>query len=293
MRLGIEIVDVMKIIKNNLLTFLIACAVSTIAHGQNLISLMRQDGTMFSAMAYKPANNECKGVAIISHGAGGSEQGYAYLGTGLSDLGYLAVVPRHKESGRLALQAKTNGKSIRDGLAALITDANAYQTRFMDIAAVKTWAQNVCESKESVLIGHSMGAATVMMQAGARNNLNLALTASFGAYIAISPQGVGMIFPENAWSEIEQPVLMLTGTQDREIDGHSWETRTTPFKNMPSGCKWLGVIDGATHMNFAGNGFSKKTETLTIQVIRDFLKAKQTGECQSVNQLTGMTLTVK
>ena len=266
---------------------------STAAIGRDLINLQRKDSKTVSAMVYKPIASECKGVAIISHGAGGSEKGYTYLGTAMSSFGYLAVVVGHQESGFQAVQELIGGKTLSDGLAKLITDPKAYQARFMDIAVAKDWAQGQCNSKVAVLIGHSMGAATVMMQAGALNKLNIAEVPKFTAYIAISPQGSGLIFPENAWNDINQPVLMLTGTQDKELGGLSWETRTEPFNNMKSGCKWLGVIGGATHMNFAGRGISKKTETLTSQVIRDFLTGVQAGDCKLLNQISGMTISVK
>jgi hypothetical protein len=61
---------------------------------------------------------------------------------------------------------------------------------------------------------------------------------------------------------------------------------------MKSGCKWLGVIDGAAHMNFAGRGISKKTEKLTSQVIREFLTGVQAGDCKLLNQISGMTISV-
>ena len=266
---------------------------STAAIGQDLISLQRKDSKTVSAMVYKPIASECKGVAIISHGAGGSEKGYTYLGSAMSDFGYLAVIVGHQESGLQVVKEQTSGTTLSEGLAKLITDPKAYQARFMDIAVAKEWAQSQCNSKVAVLIGHSMGAATVMMAAGARNNLNIAEVPKFTAYIAISPQGSGLIFPENAWSDINQPILMLTGTQDKELGGLSWETRTEPFSNMKSGCKWLGVIDGATHMNFAGRGISKKTETLTSQVIRDFLTGVQASDCKLLNQISGMTISVK
>jgi len=266
---------------------------STAAIGQDLISLQRKDSKTVSAMVYKPIASECKGVAIISHGAGGSEKGYTYLGSAMSDFGYLAVTVGHQESGFQAVQELIGGKTLSDGLAKLITDPKAYQARFMDIAVAKDWAQGQCNSKVAVLIGHSMGAATVMMQAGALNKLNIAEVPKFTAYIAISPQGSGLIFPENAWNDINQPVLMLTGTQDKELGGLSWQTRTEPFNNMKSGCKWLGVIDGATHMNFAGRGISKKTETLTSQVIREFLTGVQASDCKLLNQISGMTISVK
>ena len=267
---------------------------STAAIGQDLISLQRQDSKLVSAMVYKPiANAECKGVALISHGAGGSEKGYNYLGKAMSDFAYLALVVGHQESGLQAVKEQTSGTTLTDGLAKLITDPKAYQARFMDIAVMKEWAQGQCNSKVAILIGHSMGAATVMMAAGARNKLNIAELPNFTAYIAISPQGSGLIFPEKAWSDINPPILMLTGTQDKELGGLSWETRTEPFNHLKPGCKWLGVIDGATHMNFAGRGISKKTETLTSQVIREFLTGVQAGDCKLLNQITGMTISVK
>ena len=266
---------------------------STAAIGRDLIHLKRQDLKLVSAMVYKPPANECQGVAIISHGAGGSEKGYAYLGAAMSDFGYLAVVVGHQESGLKAVQEQVIGNTLRDGLAKLISEPKAYHARFMDIAIAKEWAQGQCNSNVTVLIGHSMGAATVMMAAGARNKLNRDEVSNFTAYIAISPQGSGLIFPENAWSDINQPILMLTGTQDMELGGLSWETRTEPFNNMKSGCKWLGVIDGATHMNFAGQGFSKKTESLTTQVIREFLMGVQNGHCKPLSEIPSLKLSVK
>jgi predicted dienelactone hydrolase len=283
----------MKTVLNSLAILFLIQLTGTAAIGRELISLQRQDSKSVLAMAYKPNANACQGVAIISHGAGGSEKGYSYLGTAMADFGYLAVVVGHQESGLQAVQQQISGKTIGDGLAKLITEPKAYQGRFMDIAVAKEWAQGQCNSKVTVLLGHSMGAATVMMEAGARNKLNIAEVPKFTAYIAISPQGSGLIFPENAWSDIKQPVLMLTGTQDKELSGLSWETRTEPFSNMQLGCKWLGVIDGATHMNFAGRGISKKTETLTTQIIREFLNGVQANDCKLSLELPGMKISVK
>jgi predicted dienelactone hydrolase len=284
----------MKKYLNSFAIFLLYQLTSTAAIGQELISLKRQASKPVMAMVYKPsASEECKGVAIISHGAGGSEKGYKYLGSAMSDFGYLALVVGHHESGLQAVKEQTSGTTLSDGLAKLITDSKAYQARLMDIAVAKEWAHSHCNSKVVVLIGHSMGAATVMMAAGARNKLNIEKAPNFTAYIAISPQGSGLIFPENAWSDISSPVLMLTGTQDKELGRLSWETRTEPFNNMKSGCKWLGVISGATHMNFAGQGILNKTETLTSQVIREFLTGVQAGDCKLFNQPTGITITVK
>ena len=263
------------------------------ALAQQAVSLQRQDQTTIAVLAYAPKAGACRGVALVSPGAGGSETGYGYLGEALAGLGYLAVVVGHPESGRRALREQLRGNGLREGLAALITEPDAYRGRFMDIAAARQWAQGRCQGTDTVLVGHSMGAATTLMAAGARNKLGLSGAQAFGAYIALSPQGAGSIFPANAWSDLQRPVLSITGTRDDELGGASWQTRTEPYRDMPPGCKWLAVIDGATHMNLAGNGMARKTEALTTQVIGDFLDGVRRGNCRAPRAHPGMTMASK
>jgi predicted dienelactone hydrolase len=259
------------------------------AAGQEPLSIAVPDRTPVPVMAYHPGGS-CRGIAIISPGAGGSETGYGYLGETFSSLGYLAVVVGHQESGRRALRERLRGNGLRQGLAKLIKDPEAYRSRFAEIAAARRWAQPRCNASESVLIGHSMGAATTMIEAGARNLLGVSGTDAFNVYIALSPQGTGSIFPPDAWSGIAKPVLSLTGTRDGELGGGPWETRTEPYGNMPAGCKWLGVIDGAAHLNFAGNGLSGKVEALTSQAIGAFLEGVHRGDCRVPGSTPGMAL---
>src|SRR5690606_25568902 len=126
-----------------------------------------------------------------------------------------------------------------------------------------------------------------------RNRLGLQGGPSFDAYVVLSPQGSGAIFAPRAWSDVQRPVLSLTGTKDNELSGGTWQARTEPYQNMPPGCKWLGVIPGATHTNFAGSGFSAKTERLSVRAISAFLSAVQTGQCLRPPTLPGLDLQVK
>jgi predicted dienelactone hydrolase len=257
-----------KIIK--LSVFLFAFVISAHAYGQDQATLYRQDKADVNVKIYAPEKISCRGTAIISPGAGGSEAGYKYLAEFLGQNGWLAIVIGHKESGRAVVRDRMRGKGLKEGLRQLIVEPSAYEARLMDIYAARKFGTGRCNSSISALIGHSMGAATVMMEAGAKNNLGIKGKDSFDAYIAISPQGVGSIFPTNAWQEIKKPVLFLTGTRDSGLDG-SWTSRLEPFNNMPPGCKWLGIIDGASHMNFAGKGISGTTEELTNSTTRAFL----------------------
>jgi predicted dienelactone hydrolase len=273
--------------------WLLGASASASARAQEAVSLTRQDGRPLAVTAYAPKQSPCRGLALVSPGAGGSEQGYRFLGDALSAQGYLAVVMGHPESGSQAIRARLRGSTLRDALADLITDPQAYRGRFLDIAAARRWARERCGSDEAVLVGHSMGAATAMIEAGARNRVDVRGADAFGAYVALSPQGAGSIFPEGAWSGIRRPVLLLTGTRDTELGGGSWETRTEPFRNLPAGCAWLGVIDGATHMNFAGHGASQSVEAVATRTIAAFLDALRRGECRSVGPIDGIDLTVK
>jgi predicted dienelactone hydrolase len=260
------------------------------ASGQSSVTVTRQDKARVPMTVYSPAG-DCRGTAIISHGAGGSEQGYSYLGKYFAGEGWLAIVPGHQESGMGALRGHMRGANVREGLGELVADPAAYVGRLMDIKAARQWAGDHCKAPAAILVGHSMGAATVMIEAGAKNSLGVKGSDAFDAYIALSPQGHGSIFPADAWSGISKPVLTITGTNDGELGGQSWKVRTEPFANMAPGCKWLGVVDGATHMNFAGRG-SASAEALTLQTIGAFLAAQGHG-CRAPQVARGIEVQVK
>jgi dienelactone hydrolase len=266
---------------------------SGLANAQQFVSVRRHDGQAVVLAAYQPKTEICRGVAVISHGAGGSEKGYAYLGELLASLGYHAVVPGHLQSGPRALRDLMQGRGLAAALAALVVDPDAYRGRFMDIAAARHWARASCPGQASILVGHSMGAATVMLEAGAHNQLGLTGDATFDAYVALSPQGSGPIFPPGAWSGMRRPLLMITGTRDDELGGKPWQARTESYANLPTGCKWMGVIDGATHMHLAGRGLPSQTETLIAQLITAFLAGGERGDCRAPPALTGVDLRSK
>jgi len=62
---------------------------------------------------------------------------------------------------------------------------------------------------------------------------------------------------------------------------------------MPAGCKWLGVIGGATPMNFAGVGFAGKTEKRTLDNIYAFLDDARSGHCTLPPAESGTTMKSK
>lgn len=254
---------------------------ATAACGEESQTLVRADSAQVPVRVFGVPAAACQGIAVISPGAGGTEKGLSYIAKALSRGGWLSVVVGHKESGPSVLRGDMEGTNLKGALLKMTTDRSAYEARWMDIGAALDWARPRCDKHFSALIGHSMGAATVMLEAGADNKLNLKGKDRFDAYVAMSPQGPGSIFPDDAWSRISKPVLMLTGTGDKALEG-AWTTRTVPYDAMPAGCKWLGIIDGAKHMNFAGSGFSHKTEKLTIHATQTFLNSLAAGSCATL-----------
>lgn len=264
-------------ILKSLIIFSLLHSSHVMAESAKSVLIPAANHTQVSADVYFPITTPCKGVVVVSHGAGGNQRGYAYLGKYLASRSFLAVIPTHRLSDRVALTKLRKEKGLRDGLVNLTADPQAYRERLTDIYAAKVWAQERCALGPTVLVGHSMGAATVMIEAGAKNSLALNGKDQFDVYVALSPQGEGPIFKVNSWGSILKPMLLVTGTKDDELSGKSWENRIQPYRQMLPGCKWLAVIDGTTHLNFAGLGFSNKTEKYTTEVIEAFLDGVNTG----------------
>jgi len=266
------------------------------------INVPRSDGHETPLRVYPAAGNVpgCAPLAIISHGAGGSEKGLSYLAESLSQLGYTAAVMGHRESGLAALRADMLADGLRPGVQALVADPKAEEARLLDVGAALKWADGQCKVPFRVLMGHSMGAVTVMLEAGAKNIIGVAPSAAgldrFDAYVALSPEGPGIIFSERAWHGIHKPLLVLTGTRDQSLKGGP-EARQIPWHDLPgtaSKCQWMGVVDGATHMNFAGNGMGAERVTpLVTQTVAEFLSGVRASACTMPAAKDGMTLQIK
>jgi predicted dienelactone hydrolase len=266
----------------------VACLLRRCAIAQQELSVARADGRSTPLMLY-PAENSgsgCAPLAVISHGAGGSEKGYRYLAEAMAHLGFMTVVMGHEESGLDTLEDDMRRYGVLQGLTDLVADPQAEQARLLDTGAALKWADSKCRAPFRVLLGHSMGAETVMLEAGAKNIIGAASPPAgqnrFDAYIALSPEGPGVVFPLDAWSGIHKPMLILTGTRDQSLKGGP-EARLVPWSDLPgiaTHCQWLGVIDGATHMNFAGSGLGRETvEPLVSETITEFLAGVRKHSC--------------
>ncbi|WP_353191013.1 alpha/beta hydrolase [Pandoraea pnomenusa] len=254
--------------------------------------VLRSDGAYVNLHVFRPPS-ACNGVVVLSPGAGDDRDALSWLGRALSQYGWLAVTMAHKEGGRDDLRDRVRNGGMRDGLLALTTDPEAYDDRLEDTGAALHWARTQCRSGPSVFAGHSMGAVTVMIEAGAKNKLGVDGDDRFDAYIALSPQGTGALFPSGAWHDIHKPVLLVTGTRDAPLDG-KWQTRTEPFADLPPGCHWLAVVDNATHFNFAGFGYGHgDIEAKVLPLIQRFLDNVRGHRCAVPTPATGVKFDAK
>jgi predicted dienelactone hydrolase len=267
------------------------------------VTAPRADGHATPLEVYRPqiAAGACPPLAVISPGAGGTADGYGYLARSLASAGYTAVVMGHQESGPAALRAGLASHGLGGGVRALVTDPAAETARLLDVGAALGWAQTQCRAPFRVLLGHSMGSSTVMLEAGASNAIGIPSPPAgqnrFDAYVALSPEGPGVVFGDRAWGSIRRPVLVLTGTRDQALEGGP-EGRQVAWKELPGDpgrqCQWMGVIEGATHMNFAGVGFGvRRVEPLVTETTLAFLAGVRAGRCAAPPDRPGLTLSIK
>src|ERR1700757_2854540 len=106
-----------------------------LARPQEPASAKRRDGKTTPLLVYRPkiSGAACPPLAVISHGAGGSENGYVYLAQALSDEGFNAIVMGHRESGLDALKSGVQTDGIRNAVRDLVADKNAEQARLLDV----------------------------------------------------------------------------------------------------------------------------------------------------------------
>jgi predicted dienelactone hydrolase len=115
-------------------------------------------------------------------------------------------------------------------------------------------------NKQIGVAGHSMGAGTALLVAGAMAAPPKGAVQSFRdkhvrAVIAMSPQGPGEEgFDEHSWDHVTLPVMAMSGTKDRGIAGQPAEWRVLPFQHMPAGNKYQVIVNGADHLTFAVGG---------------------------------------
>jgi serine/threonine protein kinase/alpha-beta hydrolase superfamily lysophospholipase len=204
-------------------------------------------------------------LIVFSHGYGGTRDGYEYLGRGWADAGYIVIFPTHVGSDSDAL-GQAGLRAASDPATALEMQKQRAADIHFILSSLKLIDQQVRDihgkinNKQIGIAGHSMGAGTALLVAGAMAAPAKGAAQSFRdkhvrAVIAMSPQGPGEEgFDEHSWDHVTLPAMTMSGTKDRGIVGQPAEWRTLPFQHMPAGNKYQVIVNGADHLTFAVGG---------------------------------------
>jgi predicted dienelactone hydrolase len=237
-------------------------------------------------------------IIIFSPGYGGSSHTYEGLISYWTSYGYVCIRPAHADAGAmkdsmndlLAMrsdQRKENEKRLRErerqratpdsqiksrpNLVEMIWDKERepqWRDRVRDVTLILDSLNDIEKNYPELagkmdharigVGGHSYGAFTATLTAGARTFGNPPLTLGdprVKAIIAMSPQGVASNrgLTVDSWRDVKVPAMYMTGSRDfgaNESESPEW--RRTPFDHSSAGDKYFVLIDRAGHMTFTG-----------------------------------------
>lgn len=292
------------------------------------LDLTRKDGSKLPLTIRFPKQPEIEHhtplpLVIFSHGAGGSSDAFPSLTEHLATHGYVVILPTHRDSIKLRRQA---GENIRDlsnpsyvikGVKPFerVEDCTLILDSLATIEASMATKMSLPEGfkpdrlidrEKMGIAGHSAGAMTAQLSIGAKarslDSLEPRSYAEprFKSAVLISGQGTKTrMFTEQSWSEIDRPMLVITGSLDTvESTRDTPQSRREPFEFAKPGEKYLVYIEGATHSSYTGNirprdrtskdvGDAGMIERVTNSAVHAFLDATLLKLDEARNYLAG------
>ncbi len=232
-----------------------------------------RDKRVVPVKIYYPSGTAAKGpfpLIVMSHGLGGTREGYRYLGTWWAAHGYIVVHPQHAGSDDAVWRGKTQAMKEMQGAAASLSNAI---NRPRDISfvidrmlALDKDAESPFKGKVDAgrigVAGHSFGAYTALAAAGERfpvpgsPDQNLADPRVKAALPMSAPVSAkAKRNPAAAFGPIAVPCLHMTGTRDDSPIGNSKAAdRRIPFDNMSKADNYLVTFKDGDHMIFSDQG---------------------------------------
>lgn len=213
---------------------------------------------------YLTEKQEPAPVILFSHGLGGSREGSSYLGKHWSARGYVCVSLQHPGSDESVWKDVPPARRM----AALQQAASARNLllRVQDVRAVLDQLEKWNEQGDSPLkgrldlkrvgmSGHSFGALTTQAVSGqvfVIGGREISYTEErIRAAVIFSPSSPRRGNPEQAFSRVKIPWILITGTKDvAVIGGADVESRLSVFPALPPGGKYELVLWNAEHSAF-------------------------------------------
>ncbi len=213
------------------------------------------------ARLYLPEGNAAVPLLVFSHGIGGSRFGYSYLGKHLAANGVACLHLQHVGSDRSIWAGNPLGLVGRLQGAAQDTEAmaRAADLRFAldSVLAPGPLAERI-DAQRLAAGGHSYGANTTMLAAGARvlrdgQPLKLSEPRLKGVLLLSAPPFYGETDLRAVLSPVQLPALHITTTEDViNVPGYHSpvEDRYAIYAAMGSPHKALAVFDWGSHSIF-------------------------------------------
>jgi dienelactone hydrolase len=229
-------------------------------------------------------------LVVFSHGIGGSRRGYSYIGQHLASQGIASLHVQHIGSDRqlwfgslLTLPSRLKDAAQAGEALDRVKDVRFALDRLLAEPGVHIDAQQL------VMAGHSYGANTSLLLAGAAiPGFEGLAEPRFKAAVFISaPPLHGVAQPQLALAAIRVPSLHITATEDViRVPGFYSEAneRVTLFEQTGSAEKWLAVFEGGSHSVFtdrSGTGGvvqNPRIKAATKTLIADFVQAVLRGD---------------
>jgi dienelactone hydrolase len=250
-----------------------------------------------SGSAAKP---QAAPLVVFSHGIGGSREGYTYIGKYLAANGIAALHVQHVGSdrslwfgnplqmiGRLQEAAKESEavnrtKDVRFALDQVLADAQL---------------QTQLDTKRIAAAGHSYGANTTMLLAGARverdgRAMDLADPRISAAVIISAPPFYGEGDPAQILKSIRVPSLHITATGDEiKIPGYysAAKDRVAVYEaTAPASGKLLAVFKEGSHSMFTdrlgtgGEALNPQVKKATRELMLAFFQQVFAGDAKAL-----------
>lgn len=200
-------------------------------------------------------------LVVFSHGMGGSRRGYSWLGRHLAAHGIASLHPQHVGSDR---QLWTQGNlleiagRVQDALREREAVERVHDLRFALDRLLGGELGARIDRRRIVAAGHSYGANTTLLAAGARverdgRAVELGEPRLAAAIVISAPPFFGQGDPRRVLGGVTLPTLHVTATEDVIRIPGFWSDaadRLELFEATASPRKWLAVYRGGAHSMF-------------------------------------------
>ncbi|MBB4837679.1 alpha-beta hydrolase superfamily lysophospholipase [Sphingomonas kyeonggiensis] len=186
-------------------------------------------------LIWKPASP--RGVVLFSTGHGSWPERYARLISVLLGEGFVVLAPLHVDSMHYPEREK-------------FTFLSSFTERLADMRATAAHAARAFPVLPVIAAGHSYGTLTSLCLGGALPNFKGRIPAVKAVLGFSSPGKQPGLVPDSAYSSVQVPVMMVTGTADAlpPVMGHATPAseHLFPAETAPAGTYAL-VVEGGDH----------------------------------------------